>query len=284
MSALDAVLAGISGGVKAGLGQYGWEKEYEQKNRQIDANTEIQRLRQELAVQLQSMKGDVARDVADTRAQQARDVEDARVRGRTDSARIAAEARGASDEAQKLINQWTNSSRERIAAGVQEGENRRWDTPSGNAKIGAATTQRGQDIAARTARSGQSITQTLGLTANAVRLFEASQRAASDQAKLDAEYGTGTGARPQPFGLSPNTEVVNGTERPTATPIEVVTEPPAPPAPKSDGANADKLQRLGDQIDSLMQQIKTAPTAAQRNALRRQLAPVLKQYQDAGGK
>lgn len=143
-------------------------------------------------------------------------------------------------------------------------------------------------------------------------------------------------------GTDPLRELVDGTGRPTAEPIEVQNPPtddrPLPRSPEADDdqaqqmetqarslmeqfrreadparraalrsqlqrvrerlmqkstdrpllrspeADGDQLDRLGSQVDSLMQQIQRAPNAAQRNALRRELAPVLQAYQKAGGK
>lgn len=266
----ESLLAGLAGGLKGGLNQYSWQKDYEQKDRQIVSNAEMQRLRQYVLLALGDVRAKSALDVAGAKA--AADLTKAQElnAGRE---RVAKTITASQEIIAKLQEGGKNTRFDRPSGNVlteEFGRNMRWDRSSGNANLGAFTTQRGQDITAATAANAQSAVERMGLTTNDTRLIENATRAKIEADKLRNRNSLGSYS----FGGNPTTELKDGTGKPTATPIEVA-EPPVTPLPKSDGAAEDQRAQLAAQIQAAVQRFDRATTtsaklAAQQEILRLQ--------------
>jgi hypothetical protein len=289
-----SVGAGVAGGLDKFLDTLSYQQKYQQDERKMESDARVKELMAEIRVMTAMMNNDTRRAIA----------------GENNATRTT--IAGANNDTRVTVAGMNNDTRTTVAAGnnatTARGQDLNYDlglrrnetTRRGQDfgfTLGTArneTTRRGQDITSSTTRRGQDIGRELGLIteggrntraadANTLRVAEGDKNREVDRERIRNRSNPFSGVT---FGGDdPLRELTDGTGRPTAEPIEVI-EPPTDdrPLPSSPEKSGDQLERLGSQIDSLMNQIKTAPTAAQRNALRRQLKPVLEAYQKAGGK
>lgn len=273
----DDVGAGIAGGLDSFLKTLSWQKEYEQTDRKIESDARTKELQAEIRAMIATMNERGRSDrwstpsanvVTTQAAQTARNTDD------NTTATTIAEGRNAVTSRGQDLNH---------ALGLTRNETTRRGQDFGFTLGGMrdTTARRGQDMTAGTARRGQDISRELGLTfetgrttraadANTLRVQENEKDREVDLERIRR--------RANPFeglfedGDDPLREVVDGTGRPTAEPIEVM-DPPTDdrPLPRSPEADADQSQQMETQARSLMEQFRKEADPARRAALRSQL-------------
>lgn len=275
----DDVGLGLAGALNSGLDHLSFQQQHEQRDRAIDSREEVARLQAELRAMIAEAQIAGRREVAGMNNATRETVANTAAGSRENVATINATSReGVADK--------NNATRFDIASMFEVGRNARHDRPSGNVTAQQAGANQRQATGHTNRMTVESFLEggrnTRAKDANTLRVQENDKNREVERERLRR--------RADPFaGLfddaaDPLTEVIEGTGRPTAEPIEVESPPTTDrPLPRSPEAANDQLTRLSEQITSLMEQIKTAPTAAQRNALRRQLRPILDQYKAAGG-
>lgn len=166
--ALETVLSAIGGGLKGAFEGYSYEREAGQRDKQIANQEEIARLRLEVQQMIAELNTGSRERVAGVAADSRRDVAETAAGSRE---RVADTGAGVRRRGQDLSYD--------LGLTLEEGREKRWETPSGSAMLssdttrrgqdmGSATTRRGQDVTAGTARRGQDLNFTLGGERNAL--------------------------------------------------------------------------------------------------------------------
>lgn len=279
--ALDDILAGVAGGLEGGLASYSWQKDYQQRDRKIDADSEIKRLQQEVRIMLESMKEGgrnerYAQPSGNVVAQQAGAT--GRTELTTGTQRDIATDRNAVTTRGQDINESLGLLRNDTTVRGQDL----------NFELGGmrdATARRGQDVGAATTRRGQDFGFTLGTNAESGRATRAGDANVLRQEENEKDREVQReGIRRRGYSgldfLTPKTpdatrEMRDGTGRPTAEPIEVIEPPSTDVAPpRSPEATGDQMQRLETQGRSLAEQYRREADPARKAALLSQIRRV----------
>jgi hypothetical protein len=271
---IDDALAGLAGALKGGWDAFTWAKEFEQKDRQLNNQVEIARLRDEIRMMA---------------------IEAGLLKHQTPSGNVVAQQAGAAAR-----NDADNQTTRDVAAGNQQvtmrgqditkelgimrdvTQRRGQDFTFDLGVIRDNTTRRGQDITSETARRGQDITQQLGITAEAGRKTRATDANALRREEMASRERIAKDRNADPWGVSTTSGVTfgddgevtedTGTGKPTAAPIEVrETTGTTPVAPRSPEAADDQLSRLEQQAAATIQKYRTEKDPAKKAALRNDL-------------
>jgi hypothetical protein len=256
----EEVAAGIGGGLSAGVNQYNWQKDYEQKDRAIDSRTQIEQLKLEVREMIAQLN------------EQGRNE-----RWATPSGNIQTQQQGATERATM----------------AEEGRNDRWATPSGNAFLSSetsrrgqdlnfdlgirrdTTTQRGQDITATTARRGQDVGATTSRRGQDLTFKTAEMRDVTDRRGQDLGATT-QAANEQGRNTRAAMQGVNFYGATPVTAPQGMRQPVSAPAPAPSATNDQtEAARLIAAFDAEKDPVKKA-------ALQKDMQAVLQRLKGGG--
>jgi hypothetical protein len=283
-------LAGIGGGLQGGLGGFTWAKEFDQKDRQIESQREIARLRDEIRLMLAQIGAGSREKIADANIGSREKIAGANIDSRESIT-------GANiDSREKIAGQRDTTTRRGQDITQQLGIGRDTTTRRGQdfqfdlGVMRDTTARRGQDVGATTTRRGQDLTRTTATEAEGGRNTRATDANRLREQEIEARTERDRARRRDPWsgvdlgGDTPITEIreETGTGKPTAQPIEVKeTTGGLPVAPRSPEAAADQSQRLEQQALSIIERFKVEKDPARREALRNDLKRLREQIVQA---
>lgn len=277
---LAGILAGVGGGLRGASAGYSWQKDYEQKERAISSREEIARLREEIRLMIEQAKegGRTDRHVtpsgdAIVGADSRRDVatitqEGATARHNTPSGSVIANNTAAADRLTQNIT---------FGRELETGRNRRHDTASGTARLGAETQRYGIDTRSADSRYATDTGATTTRRGQDIRSGDSRYAADKRNAMFQGIFGPtpvfngrtpvtpagGGGSPPIPDRERPEDPAaaaaapppLNGRTPITAKPPVTPPASSAPPSPKPADAAADQEARRRTRFEQIKREI-----------------------------